>query len=212
MFKTHVLAFVLSAFVSIGALAQDTTESTEAVTVDAPEAQSTATVETPIARQVVTQGVRVSLMGGNHDLEIKVKNAPLMSVDYLRNQTRGVSLGYGQLNSNFIGYTANLTWIQINNAEFTTEAEMVRLDGNVAYPIFGPIFAKGGFNLAAFTNQGTFSSLRPQLGAQAGVIWQPSTRWGMELSYAQMNQIGNINGLQYEAVEKGAELALTGTF
>lgn len=122
----------------------------------------------------------------------------------------GFSLGYASLPVQELGWTSNLTYMDIKNESATTGA--VRLDGNLAYAFTQIANFKGGINFSKLTSGSNSSKLNPGIGFQGGLGVQLTKNFGLDVGYTEMNQSGSIDGLQVDLKEKGMEIGVNGTF
>lgn len=159
---------------------------------------------------VSSQGFRIGLSVPMLHTRISASfGQPKSNIDEV-DSTIGFSLGYISLPVQKIGWTTNLTHMNLKGS--STVSQLSRLDGNLAYAFTDVINVKGGLNLSKLT-AGTFLvKLDPVLGFQTVLGIQITKGLGIDIGYTQMNQSGSVNGRNISSMESGAELNLNGTF
>lgn len=138
----------------------------------------------------------------------------------------GFSFGYANLPVSQIGYTGQLSLIQVkggsNGEEERTKADVMRFEGNAAWAFTNQFYMKGGLNFSDITssNHELIEDLKGGIGIQAGVGFQITQNIGVDLSYVTMNFSDDLT-LESEGIPvdvdlemgfRGLEIGLTGTF
>lgn len=191
--KNQIAAFLATALVASMALAQNT---------------STATM--PSANSGAAQGIRVSLVKSMLDAEVKASvGGNSISVKDTLDEAHGLAVGYASLPVQAIGWTANVTYIEVKNDG--SNGNVIRADGNAAYAISSLVNFKGGLNLSKMTGSGT-EDFKPAIGMQASVGLQFTKNFGLDLGYTQMNQTADQDGVDVKFKMSGFEVGVNGTF
>lgn len=170
------------------------------------------TAQAPVAEDgISSKGFRVALVKPMLSADITAsRQGRSGSASGTLDSALGFSLGYASLPVQELGWTSNLTYMDIKDEGGTAGA--VRLDGNLAYA-FTPIANfKCGLNFSKLTSGTTFSSLNPGIGFQGGLGIQITKNFGFDVGYTEMNQSGSIDGIQFDVKEKGMEIGVNGTF
>ena len=171
----------------------------------------TSTTAAPSAREYNAQGIKVSIVRPSLTFQAKSSyNDSYQEVTTkIVDSTIGLSLGYVQLPIKEIGWTTNLTYLNLSSAN-GDGGSILRADGNVAYTFIKELNLKAGVNL----NQITSESERGYgvgLGYQGSIGFQVSKNFGMDLGYTEMNASSQRN-YQTTANISGIELAANFVF
>lgn len=153
----------------------------------------------------------ISSEGFRVGLELPMLSADLKSgsssISQKLDQVLGVSLGYAKLRIRELGWTTNLSYLDIKNNGASNA--LVRIDGNLAYAFNRNFNTKAGLNVSNLTK----GDANAGVGFQAGLGVQMNKSVGIDLAYTQMNQTGTSSfGNSVNLTESGVELGLNGTF
>lgn len=172
-------------------------------------AQNTSTAQMP-AQESSSKGFRVSIVKPMLEAEIKASGygASVSNSEKL-DEALGVAVGYANLPVQALGWTANLTHMDIKNDG--TNGSMLRVDGNAAYAFTNYVNVKGGLNLSKLTSSSDIE-FTPAIGFQASVGYQVTKNFGLDLGYTQMNQKAEEQGVDVTFKVSGLEIGLNGTF
>ncbi len=193
MKKTVVL---MSFFASLTSLAQNTSVST-------------------IGQEVSSKGFRMSLSKPSLTAEIKASaNGKSASNSQNLSDSLGLGIGYASLPVQQLGWTSNLSLIEIK--EGGTTVQLTRLDGNLAFAFTPVVNVKGGLNLAKMTKGDEDGILSPAFGLQVGVGFQVNKNFGIDVGYTQMNQKAEVTSagqdVDLNLAISGVEIGINGTF
>lgn len=161
---------------------------------------------------ISSKGFRVGIVKPMLEAELKFSNGGRsFSTEPTKiDDTLGLSLGYVNLPVQELGWTSNLSYMQLKNKGL--DANLARLDGNVAYSFTQILNIKGGLNLSKFTSGEGVSKLDPSIGFQGGLGVQLTRNFGLDIGYTNMNQSATVDDVKVEAKESGIEIGLNGTF
>ncbi|WP_413586181.1 hypothetical protein [Bdellovibrio sp. HCB274] len=121
----------------------------------------------------------------------------------------GLSLGYASLPVQALGWTTNVTYLDMQSEG--NSAGIVRVDGNFAYAFTNFINIKGGVNISKPTVSNS-NEYDPGIGFQGGFGIQLNKNFGIDLGYTEMNQSRTSGSYSVDIVESGFEISLNGTF
>ena len=201
------LAFAAQTKTSRKITSVSTASATDASVVNDSTLYSQISYQSPIA----AQGVRVSLLKPSVEVELKASYyGQTASASDKIDDALGFSIGYVKMPIRDIGFTTNLSYFNYHDSQWS--ANLVRIDGNLAYAFNDKINAKAGINMSKFTSGRGFDELDASIGLQLGVGLQVTPVVGVDVSYAQMNQSGTVDRISYDAKESGLEIGLNGTF
>ena len=158
-------------------------------------------VEAPQDEAISSKGFRVAIL--KPFLKEDTKGSEGTSL-----KTLGFSAGYANLPVGHIGWTANLSYIDVEESPVV----FYRLDGNAAYAFTKYFNIKGGLNFSKATGNSSEDSLNPGFGLQASLGLQISENFGIDVGYTQMNQSKNSKGVNFEFKESGVEVGFNVTF
>lgn len=125
-------------------------------------------------------------------------------------QVNGASVGYAYLPIRKVGYTGNLSYLDVVDDGF--EFGMIRVDGNVAYTFSPVLNVKAGINLAQFNKSEMRKHMKVQPGLQASVGMQFNRNFGVDAGAVLMRQKGQFESTTEKLTEAGPEVSVTGTF
>jgi hypothetical protein len=172
-------------------------------------AQNTSTAQMP-TQENSSKGFRVSIVKPMLEAELKVSGGGQSASDSAKlDDALGFAVGYANLPVQALGWTANLTHLEIKSDG--ASATMLRLDGNAAYAFTNFVNVKGGLNLSKFTSNAS-DELKPAIGLQASVGFQATKNFGIDVGYTQMNQKAESQGVDLNVKVSGIEIGLNGTF
>jgi hypothetical protein len=177
------------------------------------------TLSTAAPTMTSSKGFRVAVIKPflNIDTKIKTPGVVLNGEPELDNEI-GLSVGYAYLPIMNLGFTANASFLNMDNKLGDT-SHMVRIDGNLAYAINHTLSIKGGANLSNFTDS-NFDDIKPNIGFQLGAGLQITKNFGLDISYVMMQQNAvdknslppAMGDLELSLVQQGLELGLHATF
>ena len=162
---------------------------------------------------ISARGLRLGIVKSILDMNIKgSKNGSSASNQDKLDDSLGLSLGYVNLPVQQLGWTSNLTYLNIK--EEGSNANLMRVDGNLAYAFTNTLNLKGGLNLAKFTSTdgGWAQNMDAAIGFQASLGVQITENFGLDVGFTQMNQSGSLGDISVNLRESGTELGLTATF
>ncbi len=177
------------------------------------------TISTSVPSVMSAKGFRVALVKSFLDYEQRE--------EYLGNTTKaeggfkneaGLSVGYAFLPVQKLGFTANFTYLTLDEEDaykYDDTFRMIRIDGNLAYSINEILSVKGGLNISDFSNS-DLDNLDPSIGLQFGGGVQITKNFGADISYVVMQQFNKVRTLfgesEFRVFERGLEVALHATF
>jgi len=182
-------------------------------------AQNTSTVQVSAQDGYSSRGVRISLVRPNLDYKGTVKYQNFSfdgSGSY--DSALGLGIGYVNLPIQELGWTTNLTLMEIKK---DSSGNLVRLDGNLGVAVTQFVNLKAGLNVMKITSGSNIDNLNPGLGYQASVGFQINKNLGLDLGYTELNTSGNApitsNGKEIGQANvtykiSGIEIGLNGTF
>ncbi len=181
--------------------------------------QNTTTAGIPSTIDNSSTGFRISLTKPVLDAKVKVKFSGFNFDDNIKmDSTNGFAIGYANLPIEELGWTTNLGFMETKKE---TSANIIRVDGNLAYTFNQYINLKGGLNIAKFTSGAGVKELNEGVGLQTSIGLQMTKNIGVDIGYTQMNMAGKTpvtsNGVEvgkadYEIKLSGIEIGLNGTF
>lgn len=181
--------------------------------------QNTTTAEIPSKVDTSSSGFRISLTKPVLDAKVKFKFQGFNIDDNIKmDSTNGFAIGYANLPIEELGWTTNLGFMETKK---DSSANIIRVDGNLAYTFSEYINLKGGLNIAKFTSGAGVKELNEGVGLQTSIGLQITKNVGIDIGYTQMNMAGKTpvtsNGVEvgkgdYEIKLSGLEIGLNGTF
>lgn len=160
---------------------------------------------------ISSKGFRIGIVKPILELDLKVSLGGASASDYTKvNDALGFSLGYASLPVQALGWTVNFAYMDLNTKE--SSADMVRVDGNLAYAFTDILSIKGGLNISKLTGKDSADDLNAGIGLQGSLGVQITRNFGIDIGYIQMNQSGTMLGTDVDLKESGLELGLHGTF
>lgn len=123
-------------------------------------------------------------------------------------QANGVAVGYAYLPINRLGYTANVSYLDLLNNKF--DIGLIRVDANVAYALTPTLNVKTGANYSEFNRKDFRSSYSGLAGFQASLGLQLNKNFGIDAGAVLMRQKEKAEGALLS--EAGPEVSLAGTF
>jgi hypothetical protein len=173
-------------------------------------AQNTSSAQMPAPDYNSSKGFRVSIVKPMLEAKVKASGHGQSASDSGKlDEAIGFAVGYANLPVQALGWTANLTHLDVKNEGSSTT--MLRVDGNAAYAFTDLVNVKGGLNLSKFTSSGG-DDFSPAIGMQASVGFQVTKNFGIDLGYTQMNQKAEQQGFDIDLTVSGLEIGLNGTF
>lgn len=198
--KKQISAFIILMSLSSIAYTQVQTISTEAPAVDAAPK---------------TEGLRVSVFKTSLSTEAKAYGGQMNS-NSSSDKTAGalgLSFGYGNMPIQELGYSSNLSFLNLSADGYSAAA--LRLDANGTYSDYlftRLINFKGGLNVSKFMSGEFLKDQEPSVGGQVSVGVNVYKDMAIDLGYTIMRQEKNINGVNVETQQSGLEIGLNSTF
>jgi hypothetical protein len=179
-------------------------------------AQNTSTTLVPEIKTVSSQGIRVGFTRSILDAQINFSMDSL-STEYSRkiDESLGLSVGYVHLPIQSLGWAASGSFFQMKN-NGQEAAQMIRLDGNLAYTFNQYFHIKGGLNTSEFIKGNLLTQMSADLSGQAGVGFQINKNFGFDVGYVEIHQSGTLNtslgDMDMKYKFSGIEMGFNGTF
>lgn len=153
-------------------------------------AQNISTTSAPKDNSMSNSGFRISLLRPNLSARYKARLDTIVIEETKKvDSSTGVEVGYAQMPSYGLGWTANVSLVSIKSEE---TAKIGRIDGNLSYIFNRVVNVKGGANVSKFTSGEVFKDFNSGLGLQASVGLQFSKNFGLDLGYVEMNSSGML--------------------
>lgn len=158
-----------------------------------------------------SQGLRLSLLKPSLSADFKAsREGRSLSTSEAISDSLGFGIGYASLPIQQLGWTSNLGYIEMKNNGVSVA--VMRLDGNMAFAFNSIVNAKGGLNISKITKGDTDNKFAPAIGLQAGLGFQATKNFGIDIGYTQMNQTANLDGVNVELKLSGLEIGVNATF
>ncbi|MEN0060328.1 MAG: hypothetical protein AAGB31_15925, partial [Bdellovibrio sp.] len=170
-------------------------------------AQNTSTAKLSTEDNISSKGFRVGIVKPilKADIEVSSSYGSASGSSNL-DEALGLSLGYASLPIQELGWTTNITYIDIANAG--SSVGIARVDGNLAYAFTSVINLKGGLNLSKFISGDGHENIDTGVGAQGSLGVQLTKNFGLDLGYTHMRQSSSTGGFEVEITEAGFEIGL----